>query len=130
MRLGAGALGAIVVWLLYRLVGGVAHWRWQSWDDQEREQFRQVQDKSVKEPSPRNWGVGFDLLSISFACVAAVILAAAVGGPTIDGDVAIAGGIGALALIVLVWLVGSSQDAANSASGVRPGEVKQLPQSV
>jgi hypothetical protein len=129
MRLGAGALGAIVVWLLYRLVGGVAHWRWQAWDDQEREQFRQVQDTSVATPSPRNWGVGFDLLSISFACVAAVILAAAVGGPMISGDVAITGGVVALGLIVLVWLIGSSQDAANSASGVRPGEVKQLPQS-
>jgi hypothetical protein len=47
----------------------------------------------------------------------------------ISRDVSITGGVVAVGLIVLVWLIGSSQDAANSASGVRPGEVKQLPQS-
>ncbi len=125
--LGELVLGAIAVFLLYRLLTGVASWRWQAWDEQEREQYRQTMEPGNPTFSDRPWGRRIDLIVIAFIGVAGMVLAAAVGAPFIGGATAISAG-GAVVLIVLVvWMIGAGQDAANSRSGVEPGEVTPLP---
>jgi hypothetical protein len=127
--LGALTLGAIVAWVLYRLLGGVANWRWQAWDEQEREQFRQSLDPSDRRVSRRPWGRLIDQASIGFACVAAVVLAAAIGAPFIRPGTAASAAVAVGVLVVAIWLIGVAQDAANSRSGVKPTEMTPLPTS-
>jgi hypothetical protein len=125
--LGAATLGAVVVYVLYRLLGGVANWRWQAWDEQEREQFRQTLEPGRVRVGDRPWGRRVDLVVIGFACVAAVVLAAAIGAPIIGTAAAFAAGGVVLLIVVIIWMIGAGQDAANSR--VEPGEVTPLPTS-
>lgn len=125
--LGAATIGAVVVYVLYKLLRGVANWRWQAWDEQEREQFRQTLEPGRVIVSDRPWGRRVDLLVIGFACVAAVVLAAAIGAPIIGTDAAIAAGGVVLLVVFVIWMIGAGQDAANSRSGVEPAEVTPLP---
>ena len=126
-RLGSLTLGAAVVWLLFKLLGGVANWRWDAWDDQEREQFRQVQNATDTTFSKRPWGRRVDLLVIGFGCAAAVTLGGAIGAPFVSpGTVSLAGGV-VVAMVVMIWIIGAGQDASNSRSGVEPAEMTPLP---
>ena len=66
---------------------------------------------------------------MALALTAGVVLAAALGAPLAGTQDAIWAGVVVIALVVLVWLVGSAQDAANSRSGVKPAEMTPLPTS-
>jgi hypothetical protein len=125
--LGQLTLGAVAVWVLYRLLGGVANWRWTAWDDQEREQYRQTLEPGDPTFRQRPWGRRVDILAIGFSCVAAVVLAGAIGAPMIDTAGALVGGAAVVLMIAILWAMGAGQDAANSKSGVKPSEVAPLP---
>jgi hypothetical protein len=128
--LGVAAIGALAVWLLFKLLARLANWRWDAWDDQEREQFRQ--SKGGEEPDAaerRPFGRQVDLLVIGLIGAAAMTLALAVGGPFIRDAAAmqafgVVGGV-----VLLVGVVGAGQDAANSRAGVKPQEMTPLPSS-
>jgi hypothetical protein len=123
--LGAAILGAFVVYVLYRLLGGVATWRWQAWDEQEREQFRQTLEPGSGKVGERPWGRRVDVLVIGFACVAAIVLAAAIGAPIIGTAAAIQAAGVVVLIVVVIWMIGAGQDAANGP--VEPSEVAPLP---
>jgi hypothetical protein len=127
--LGALTLGAVVTWVLYRLLAGVANWRWQAWDEQEREQFRQTLEPGDPTFKDRPWGRRIDMACLAFASVAAVVLAGAIGAPLIGPGAAAWAGVIVGVLVVGVWLIGVAQDSANSRSGVKPAEMTPLPQS-
>jgi hypothetical protein len=123
--LGAAILGAFVVYVLYRFLGGVANWRWQAWDEQEREQFRQTLEPGSGKVGERPWGRRVDVLVIGFACVAAIVLAAAIGAPIIGTAAAIQAAGVVVLIVVVIWMIGAGQDAANGP--VEPSEVAPLP---
>ena len=128
--LGVAAIGALAVWLLFKLLARLANWRWDAWDDQEREQFRQ--SKGGEEPDAaerRPFGRQVDLLVIGLIGAAAMTLALAVGGPFIR-DAAAMQAFGVVGgAVLLVGVVGAGQDAANSRAGVKPQEMTPLPSS-
>jgi hypothetical protein len=128
--LGVAAIGSVVVWLLFKLLGRVANWRWDAWDEQEREQFRQSKGGDVPNAEEsRPYGRGIDLLVIGLGGAAAMILAAAIGAPFVPDDAVLKAFGMVVGVVLLIGVVGAGQDAANSRAGVRPQEMSPLPAS-
>ena len=128
--LGVAAIGVVVLRVLFTLLGRIANWRWDAWDEQEREQFRQAKGEAAPSAvQPRPWGRRVDLLVIGLVGVAAIALAMAVGapfgGPGLVGQASFV----VVLLVVVIGLVGSGQDAANSRAGVSPQQMTPLPSS-
>jgi hypothetical protein len=123
--LGVAAAGSLVVWLLFKLLSRVANWRWDAWDEQEREQFRQFTGGVPEVEVRRPFGRRIDLLAIVLVGAAAMILAVAIGGPIVPQNIALEGYGVVVGLVLVIGLVGAGQDAANS--GVRPQAVSPLP---
>jgi hypothetical protein len=128
--LGVMGIGSVVAWLLFKLLSRVANWRWDAWDEQEREQFRQ--SKGGDEPDAqgrRPYGRRVDLLAIGLVGVAAMTLAVAIGGPFVPPNVVPQAFGVVVGIVLLIGLVGAGQDAANSRAGVRPRVMSPLPSS-
>lgn len=128
--LGVMAIGSVVVWLLFKLLSRVANWRWDAWDEQEREQFRQSKGGEVPDAEGRRpYGRGIDLLAIGLVGVGAMTLAVAIGGPFVPPNVVPQAFGVVVGIVLLIGLVGAGQDAANSRAGVRPRAMSPLPSS-
>lgn len=128
--LGEVAIGTVAIWVLFGLLGRVANWRWNAWDDREREQFRQA--RGVGQPpalqvTPGRWGRRVDVLVIFLVSTAALALAAALGAPLLSDDTRFSLAYAVGGIVIGIWLIGSGQDAANSRAGIRPAEIAPLP---
>jgi hypothetical protein len=129
--LGMLVLGALVVWLLFKFLGGAANWRWDAWDGREREGFRQKKDVAeVRNPFGfEHGGRWWDLLVIGVVAIAAMALALGIGAPFLPDTAVSRAFIAAASLSVSIFVIGVAQDAYNSRAGTAPQEVTPLPSS-
>jgi len=154
--LGEVAIGAAAIWLLFNLLGRVANWRWDAWDERERDQFRRARGAepppSPVEPPPSReapppprrsagrvatawllrsllgtWGRRVDLLVIGFIATAGLALAVGLGAPVGSADARWWLCGAAAGIVFIVWLIGSAQDAANSRHSAQSNEMAPLP---
>jgi hypothetical protein len=123
---GTMLIGAVAVWLAIDLLRRIAAWRWNTWDEQEREQFRSARGGRLTDARRRPLGRLTDLVAAGFAVTGGLLLLAAVAGPEHLTRPALTL---AAVVAVIIWLVGVAQDAENQRGGIEPDHASPLPMS-
>jgi hypothetical protein len=127
--LGMLVLGAIVVWLIFKGLAGVANWRWDAWDGRERETFRRRRGVTSARPlfDFEHGGRWFDLGVIGLVAIAAIVVAVGIAVPYLEVWQVPRAATVAAVIVVGIFLIGVAQDAYNTRSGTAPRQVTPLP---
>lgn len=123
---GTMFIGAAIVWLSVDVLRRMSAWRWNAWDEQEREQFRGARGSRLTDAGRRPLGRLVDLVNAGLAIAGGLLLLAAIAGPDHLVRPAL---ITAAVVVVMIWLVGVAQDAENQRGGIEPDRASPLPMS-